>query len=884
MQTTAEQPDVTKKIQQEIERAKARRVGLKLARPAGHEEIPWALCLSGGGIRSATFCLGVLQGMARTPAPGSPTTGDSDHSDWHSSLLPQFDCLSTVSGGGYVGGFFSALFVKGRLSGNKSEKDKDAAERAYRVLLDEPPERMHTTTVYDSTRPGHAALAWLRDNGRYLAPTGSGDMIYAGAVALRNWLATHYVVATVSLLVLALALLLRLALTFVPGFVALETLFCRDCGDLVRWSSSWYLAGALLLLVSVPFGIGFWFTHPAQKETVASKPKAFTTASVTAMILGVLLSAAGYWAWHSTVPPTPTWSKTLLVGGGLTLLGVAYFVLVKWLTEPATITAHRVEMTQALSMSLMLVLGIAGLATAETVALTAALWWEQRHLLPAGSIVAVAVWLIRFVAQRVEAKQPGMAQKAKVPLSMLAGVLGVALWLLVAGLLALLLLWIVSDGSPDYGAVFMPEGALASLPVAAWALLVVLAIAWLSGQFPGFLNLSTLQGLYSARLTRAYLGASNYERFREASGRKHSVAEPVPHDNVEVDELYANTLAPIHFVNVCVNQTAGPDGQLVQRDRKGKPFMLAPHGFYIDGVAYRLPDSMRGSSELHARLTLGEWIGVSGAAFTTGLGRSTSLGTSLLLGFANMRLGRWWASGAQDKAALRRSIARRIFKTQTYLLDEIRAVFHGTRLPYQYLSDGGHFENTAAYEMLRPERRVKLLVVCDCGADPDYGFDDLANLIRLARIDHSVEIRVNTEVTQHSSLQRVFATPAAFIRKPTGELPVPSDHCAVLLDVFGRDSRKEANGSNVLVARIILLKPVMIAGVETDVLNYHVQHPAFPQEPTGDQFFDEAQWESYRKLGLEVARRVFPQKKDSEYAKAFWRAVLVGAHEAPRES
>ncbi len=49
-----------------------------------------ALCLSGGGIRSATFGLGVLQGLARQ------------------GLLRQFDFLSTVSGGGYVGSWLSA--------------------------------------------------------------------------------------------------------------------------------------------------------------------------------------------------------------------------------------------------------------------------------------------------------------------------------------------------------------------------------------------------------------------------------------------------------------------------------------------------------------------------------------------------------------------------------------------------------------------------------------------------------------------------------------------------------------------------------------------------------------------------------------------------------
>jgi hypothetical protein len=49
-----------------------------------------ALCISGGGIRSATFALGALQGLA-------------GH-----RLLDQFDYLSTVSGGGYIGSWLTA--------------------------------------------------------------------------------------------------------------------------------------------------------------------------------------------------------------------------------------------------------------------------------------------------------------------------------------------------------------------------------------------------------------------------------------------------------------------------------------------------------------------------------------------------------------------------------------------------------------------------------------------------------------------------------------------------------------------------------------------------------------------------------------------------------
>lgn len=48
-----------------------------------------ALCLSGGGERSAAFCLGVIQSLAKE------------------KLLDRFEYLSTVSGGGYIGGWLS---------------------------------------------------------------------------------------------------------------------------------------------------------------------------------------------------------------------------------------------------------------------------------------------------------------------------------------------------------------------------------------------------------------------------------------------------------------------------------------------------------------------------------------------------------------------------------------------------------------------------------------------------------------------------------------------------------------------------------------------------------------------------------------------------------
>src|SRR5438067_3199465 len=62
-----------------------------------------ALCLSGGGIRSASYCLGTLQGLARF---GFSSIAPRDSGSPH--LLSELDYLSTVSGGGYLGSWLMA--------------------------------------------------------------------------------------------------------------------------------------------------------------------------------------------------------------------------------------------------------------------------------------------------------------------------------------------------------------------------------------------------------------------------------------------------------------------------------------------------------------------------------------------------------------------------------------------------------------------------------------------------------------------------------------------------------------------------------------------------------------------------------------------------------
>ena len=59
-----------------------------------------------------------------------------------------------------------------------------------------------------------------------------------------------------------------------------------------------------------------------------------------------------------------------------------------------------------------------------------------------------------------------------------------------------------------------------------------------------------------------------------------------------------------------------------------------------------------------------------------------------------------------------------------------------------------------------------------------------------------------------------------------------------------------------LVGTLVYVKASLTGDEDADVLEYARSHPAFPHETTADQFFDEAQWESYRRLGYHVGREV----------------------------
>jgi len=853
----------------------------------------WALALSGGGIRSATFSLGVLQAIARTGSePERDAKPKQDGNAFRASMLSRFDYLSTVSGGGYAGAFLCSLFVPERLQ--KKSNRETAADDAVAALAIEAPGRIRSSDTYKGGDKLRAPLAWLRENGRYLVPTGIGDAVYAAALGLRNWISLHVVIGAVLMALFAFIALVRHHLVALDASLAngltcapqpaLEWLrqweFARLCNALGGiepfWFSSLFPAALLpLLLWAVPAGVAFWMTYQLRPGHSAGWLGPFNRAVVgmllAVLVFGLLLlidratiggdfDLEAVWSLQAS-PWTPR--QTLIAAlAAEVVLGLLWYL--PYALRYPVVTEQRNRLTRALSTALVATTALVALGLIETLGQTLYLWatLEESVMPIAGSagLMGALVWLVKKgAAALTRADQPSFL--ARIPLTTLAGIAGFVIFIVIAALWVTAVDAMLWFGAPPDAASFFGGSKLWFLSALVSSALL---LALLTGQYPSFINLSGLQSFYGARLTRAYLGATNGDRFQDDRPDLLSVAEPLPGDKLELDRFYAldknhqidrlTTAAPLHIINVTVNKTVDPAEQLVQRDRKGQPLAVLPFGFAIDCESlWRYKGNLFGS-EIARTLNLGQWIGTSGAAFSTGIGRETSLGMSLLMGMANVRLGLWWQSGRDERkwsAALRSpgSLIGAIFRTQAYLSYELRARFYGLSRAWQYLSDGGHFENTAIYELLRPHRRVSLIVASDNGADPQYGFGDLANLMRLARIDLGVEIEVENVADNEPKLRGVFGMPKDFARDPKDRTKEWKPPLALLL--------KATRSTTPFTTWIVLLKPALFADAPADVLQYAGTHAAFPQEPTTDQFFNEAQWESYRALGQRCAERVF---------------------------
>jgi len=846
------------------------------------------LALSGGGIRSATISLGLLQALASL------------------GLLKRFDYLSTVSGGGYIGGFLGGLYIPRSDAtgvahpGNGGDSTKVPETQADRV----------SATLKD---PAAFETSWLRENGRYLAPAGASDAWAGFAVVLRSLVAIYIVLGVALLTLFLAAYALRVGtVESVKELLGPFGLFkiLRALGE--RHLSAWILLWAIASLIwAIPSGLAYWALPNEVSEDGPGRrglPPVATLLIATAGTLGAALLV-----WKNHTPLNGGWFIGVL---GLSIcIGIGFIAVVLSLLarvmgaheatkatpsgqskrgpreSTAGMLAARDQTTRWLRSALLACTALAVFALVDSLA-----EWLYGLLtddnLKSFFVLSGSVLSAMLAAGALLQKVLGLlgGQHSTKPIRVSYRVIAA----IAAALLALGILTILDTMGQG-----LARGWSHKYSVAPWWLYPNLAagigLTVILGQTFPFLNRSSLSSLYAARLTRAYLGASNLARRNES---RRNITQLLPGDVIPFSEYRPHEHGgPLHIMNVTLNETVDGKSQLEERDRRGMNLAIGPAGISVaarhhalwkklgsdtpapwtgleaipsPGKAFSIFAPGSSGAPVPESLQVGQWMAVSGAAVSTALGSRTSIGLSLLLGLLNARLGRWWDSGTSPPRRLgsRRSLSQMVgqafagaLPVQAHLFDELLARFHGVAQRFWYLTDGGHFENTAAYELIR--RRVPIIVLCDNGADVGGKFADLGNLVEKARTDFHAEVDfldiAGVERLKNRVRERSVGTLAELGFAGSTDSVSETNYAAVANIWFPGGDR----------SLLILLKPRMTVSLPVDVRVYHEQADTFPQQSTADQFFDEAQWESYRMLGFVMGIRVFGEPNGTAPAN-FW--------------
>ena len=219
-------------------------------------------------------------------------------------------------------------------------------------------------------------------------------------------------------------------------------------------------------------------------------------------------------------------------------------------------------------------------------------------------------------------------------------------------------------------------------------------------------------------------------------------------------------------------------------------------------------------------IKLGIAVSISGAAASPNSGYHTSPVMAFLMTLFNVRLGWWVPNPGRDEWRRRAPGGLGFFQ---YLVFEL----FGCATPnssFVYLSDGGHFENLGIYELVR--RRCRFIIAVDGEQDGDYTFHALGTAIRRCRVDFDAEIEINVDEI-----------------RPDPRTGFSRCHGAV-------GTIRYDNGSSGV---LLYLKSSLTGDEGTDIAQYKSSAPSFPHQTTGDQWFNESQFESHRALGKHIA-------------------------------
>jgi hypothetical protein len=828
-----------------------------------------ALCISGGGIRSASFGLGVLQALARH------------------GLLFRFDYLSTVSGGGYIGSWLSAW--------------RRHAGDDHLVL------QSLTTRTIDPADEARE-LGALRASSNYLTPKKgamSPDTWTAGALVVRNLLLNWTVFLPLFLAVvlvpigaaefvgwaplwpsprpqlflgLAAALLIWalvqslanragadgrgidqgrflrqvlipqfLAATFLAA-VALHPLLGAATRSHQEWLASGALAGAVIYGISWwiaflyrPVAFGRFAALSTEKDPVPSL-QLLLYWIITGAVAGAIL-AFGYELWLGTRGASDynawvgkAWVKNLLVVTGVGWVMFALFLgdtlyvgLASYAKDGDSEREWRARSSGWIVAVILVWVVSCGIVLFGPQALDSVRSAWAWRLAAAGGTVSGLISILTGASAKSAATTARQAFE-KLPVTITVSVATLIFLPLLATLLAggarHALDAIEQNLSPgDYRFFLRPDLRLLVTAIACLGCFTgAVAMSWWIN-----VNRFSLHAVYRNRLVRGFLGAA-----RAARPRADLFTGFDLEDNLRLAKLWppnpsadARCLFPV--VNTTLNVVATTN--LAWQERKAESFSMTPLTCGNPTVRYRPTASYGGPK---GGITLGTAMAISGASLSPNQGYNSSPLVSLLMMLGNVRLGWWLGNPRRDKTAGREGP---LFS----FVPIINEMFGLTtdKGKYVYLSDGGHFENLGIYEMVR--RRCRYIVVSDADCDPMCQFEDLGNAVRKAWIDLGVAIR----------FRRIDIT----ARRPE---PAESVYCAIADICY-----PEANAKPGL---LLYIKPGFHGTEPADVRAYAAAHPTFPHESTAEQWFSESQMESYRVLGGHIVDLICAGREAQDFA------------------
>lgn len=827
------------------------------------EQKPLGLAFSGGGIRSATFNLGVLQGLAQI--------------GW----LPKFHFLSTVSGGGYIGSWLSAWIARTSFATVYEELRRTTS----------PPQVPGATPKSPEPDP----IRHLRGYSNYLSPVWGLSLDAATLIAtylrnlLINWLVLLPLFAAIVLWPkFNLAVVSALSQTEVGGILLFAPLILVAIGSTVAIAytvsdmpgaaghrppdNAFYMGFVAPLLLAAILASWLWPWAAKELDELTGGVATNMWLIFAASGAGVHMMGIGVGLWwrkkrtaSGSPPPRKRdrrdalWDLFVIVlagaiGGYTCYLGITKIATNEWLLDGSK------HAKGYATLAVPFLLGAFALSTTGYAALTRRTrtesdreWWARTGgfliLLTALwlGLHAVALyvpqWLMGLVNDHPVAapaagasvglvgaaigywskhgsriKDQVMHWTKKLGLRTLDVICAVFIVGLFAGLGALMDRVIVAStlgaAAPAHTGLLHALDVIRMTPcllTLTW--LVLLAAFALTFAYIIGVNAFSMHAMYGSRLVRAYLGASNANR------RPHPFTGFDTSDNIKMFKL-STSRNLFHIVNLAINIVRPSADNLQWQERKAAAFTITRLHSGSPVLGYR---SSRGYGNC---ISLGRALTISGAAASPSMGYHSSSLVAFVMTIFNVRLG-WWLPNpitTQPEDNWLREEPRFGFGS---LMSEAMS---GATVDkdFVYLSDGGHFENLALYELVR--RRCHGIVVVDAGADPDYQFEDLQSAMRKIRVDLGIPIEFD---------QASLPTPER-AKETKCHFSVGKIRYSVV-DATGVDGY------------VIYVKPVLNGDESLDVEGYAKIHAAakkqFPQQPTSDQFFDESQFESYRWLG-----------------------------------